>query len=362
MSPVEELPTAAWLTGLAALPGMGPARLAVLLDGRSADEGWAVVRSGVPQPGVPAETTERWRSLACGTDVAAVWAAHLAAGIQVLVPGEPGWPEPLVDDPEPPPLLFARGDLAALDRPRVAVIGTRRCSYAGREVARQLGRELAEAGVAVVSGLALGIDGAAHGGALAGGAPPVGVVATGLDVVYPRRHADLWRAVGQSGLLLSEYPLGVWVERWRFPARNRIIAGLADVVVVVESHAAGGSMHTVESAIERGRPVMAVPGSVRSPASVGTNALLVAGSPPVRDATDVLVALGLETGVWERSAPPGPDGDVGLVLDAVGWEPVTLEQVADRLGCPLGPVAVHLVDLERDGWIRQHAGWYERCR
>jgi DNA processing protein len=214
----------------------------------------------------------------------------------------------------------------------------------------------------VVSGLALGIDGAAHAGALAGPTPPAAVVATGLDVVYPRRHVELWRAVGERGVLLSEYPLGVWPERWRFPARNRIIAALADVVVVVESHERGGSMHTVESALERGRTVMAVPGSVRSPASAGTNALLAAGSPPARDATDVLVALGLDAEVWERASPAVPDGDAGRVVEAVGWEPSTLEQVADRLGAPLGPVAVHLLDLERDGWVHQEAGWYQRRR
>jgi DNA processing protein len=356
------LPEVAWLVALSALPGMGPARMDELLADRSADEGWAAVRAGVVPAGVPEATTERWRCLAAGTDVAALWSAHEAAGVRVLLPGEPGWPAPLDDDPEPPLLLSAKGDPTVLDRPRVAVIGTRRCSYAGREVARQLGRELAEAGVCVVSGLALGIDGAAHGGALGGSAPPVGVVATGLDVVYPRRHAELWRSVGEVGLLLSEYPLGVWPERWRFPARNRIIAALADVVVVVESHDRGGSMHTVESAMERDRPVMAVPGSVRSPASAGTNALLAAGCPPVRDATDVLVALGMEPGVWDRSSPPLPDGDAGTVFEAIGWEPCTLEQLADRLGVPLGPVAVHLVDLERDGWVHQHAGWYERCR
>jgi DNA processing protein len=341
---------------------MGPARLAELLTSRSPEEAWAAVAAGAPVPGVPEATTLRWRSLAAATDVAARWAAHEANGVRVLVPGDAAWPAPLLDDPEPPAILFARGDPAVLDRPRVAVIGTRRCSYAGREVARQLGHDLAEAGVCVVSGLALGIDGAAHAGALAGGTPPVAVVATGLDVVYPRRHAELWRAVGERGCVLSEYPLGVWPERWRFPARNRIIAGLADVVVVVESHERGGSMHTVESALDRGRLVMAVPGSVRSPASAGTNALLAAGSPPARDATDVLVALGLDGQVWQRAAEALPDGELGQVLDAVGWEPSTLEQVADRLGAPLGPVAVHLVELERDGWVQQRAGWYERQR
>jgi DNA processing protein len=283
----------------------------------------------------------------------------------MLQPGDACWPASLVDDPKPPAALYVDGDVSVLDAPRVAIIGTRRCSASGRDVARQLGRELAEAGVCVVSGLAYGIDGAAHGGALQGAAAPVAVVGTGLDVVYPPQHRDLWRAVAAKGAVLSEYAPGTPPERWRFPARNRIIAALADVVVVVESHAGGGSLHTVEAALERGRTVMAVPGSVRNAASAGTNALLAAGSPPARDAEDVLVALGLEPSVWARSAAKGappPEGDLGAVLDAVGWEASTLEQIADRLDAPLGPVAVHLLTLVGDGWISQNAGWYERVR
>lgn len=283
----------------------------------------------------------------------------------MLRPDDRWWPPQLVEDPSPPEMLYVTGDASVLDRPRVAIIGTRRCSAAGRQTARELGNELADAGVCVVSGLAYGIDAAAHTGALQGAAPPVAVVGTGLDVLYPAQNAELWRSVAAKGAVLSEYPLGTPPERWRFPARNRIIAALADVVVVVESHAAGGSLHTVEAALERGRAVMAVPGSVRSPASAGTNALLAAGSPPARDATDVLVALGLDAEVWRRgrpSIPELPDGDAGRVLEAIGFEPSTLEQIADRLDAPLGPVAVHLLALESEGWVTQQAGWYERVR
>jgi DNA processing protein len=352
--------SAEWLVALSSLPGMGPARLRLVLDGRSPEEAWRAVLEGAVD--VPESLRAGWSHAARRLDVDARWAAHELLGVRVLRAGDPGWPEVFDDDPEPPAVLFARGDPAVVDGPRVAIVGTRRCSHTGREVARELGRDLAEAGVRVVSGLALGIDGAAHQGALDAGAPPVGVVGTGLDVVYPRRHARLWDDVATAGALLSEAPLGSLPERWRFPARNRIIAALADVVVVVESHASGGSMHTVDAAIERGRLVMAVPGSVRSPSAAGANALLAAGSPPVRDATDVLVALGLDPLVQQRIAPPPPEGDAGRVLAAVGWDPATLEQVADRLDAPLGPVAARLTELEGGGWIRQTAGWYERVR
>ena len=362
---MSELPEVAYLVALVGLPAMGPARIGRLLTGRSPEEGWARVVAGAANDDNEV-LAQRWRSAAAEVDVAALWEAHAAAGVAVLVPGAPGWPDALVDDPEPPVLLIARGDPSVLDRPAVAIVGTRRCTHAGRTVARDLGADLARAGVCVVSGLAVGIDAAAHAGALAAGeAPPAAVVGTGLDVVYPRANQALWDAVAERGVVLSEYPLGTRPERWRFPARNRIVAGLSHAVVVVESREAGGSMHTVESALERDRTVLAVPGPVRSQASTGTNALLAAGCPPARDATDVLVALGLEAGRRRAAAQaevPPPQGSAGVVLEAVGWEPVTLEQVADRLGEPLGPVAVHLLGLERDGWVAQRAGWYERVR
>jgi DNA processing protein len=298
-------------------------------------------------------------------------AATRAAGVWTCGRGDEGYPARLADDPKPPAVLFGRGDLAALDGPQVAIVGSRRCTPYGRDVARQLGRELAAAGVGVVSGLALGIDGAAHEGALAaveggaGGAPPVGVVASGLDVVYPWRHRGLWEGVASAGVLLSEAPLGTPPERWRFPARNRIMAALADVVVVVESHLHGGSRHTVDAALARGRAVMAVPGSVRSPASAGTNALLAEGVAPARDTLDVLVALGLaghaplprrSTSTALRAGTdrrPRPTGLEAGVLDALGWEPATVDQLVDRTGASPGAVAVAVARLDAAGWLHR---------
>ncbi|HUF32796.1 MAG TPA: DNA-processing protein DprA [Acidimicrobiales bacterium] len=365
------VPAAAALAALAGLPGMGPRRLAVLLMAWDPPEAWRRVASGSVEASVlalggarvGADVLVRWRLEAACVDLDVLWRRHLDAGVGVSGPGDLGFPAALADDPEPPALLFHQGDPGVLDRPRVAVVGTRRCTHTGRQVARELGADLAAAGVCVVSGLALGIDGAAHVGALeAGGAPPVAVVATGLDIAYPRRHASLWAEVAAAGAVLSEYPLGTTVEPWRFPARNRIIAGLADVVVVVESPARGGSMHTVEAALARDRAVMAVPGSVRSPASVGTNGLLSSGATPARDAADVLVALGMASRAPVRDRPDPPGGDAGAVLDALGGDPATMEQLAGRLDVPLGPLAVHLAALESSGWVVRHGAWYERSQ
>jgi len=329
---------------LAGHAGVGPRRLTELLTEHGAERGWAEVG------GDPA------------ADPAAVLAAHRAAGIEILTSDDLRYPDRLKSDPELPAVLFAQGELAALGTTRVAIVGTRRCTGGGAGVARELGRDLTEAGVTVVSGLALGIDGAAHRGVLDAGGAPVGVVGCGLDVVYPSRHRDLWERVRVDGLLLGEAPLGVRPAAWRFPARNRIIAGLADVLVVVESHSAGGSMHTVREADDRSIQVMAVPGSVRNPAAAGTNRLLAEGCAPVRDATDVLVALGLSAAsrAVDRETRVRPDPTGWAVLASFDWEPATLEHLAVRTGLRLPDLALAVEGLLAAGWVECSGGWYER--
>lgn len=357
---------------LAGLPLMGPARVLALVRAWGPEEAWARVRGrrAMADPEV-AESCRPdvsgvaavWASAAKDVDPTAVGAAHVAADVAVRVLGEDGYPAALAGDHQPPAVVFFRGSFDALDLPRVAVIGTRRLTRYGHDVAHRLGRELAEAGAAVVSGLAKGIDGAAHEGVLSvAGAPPVGVIGSGLDVVYPAVHRGLWRRVADAGLLLSEAPLGARPEQWRFPARNRIIATLAQAVVVVESHAAGGSMHTVEAANDRGRDIFAVPGPIVSPASAGTNRLIREGCAPALDTADVLVALGLDAPAprHRRQRPTAPEGTAGAVLDALGWAPATLDQVLGRTGLRPGPAAVALAELEAEGWVTATGGWWER--
>ncbi|MGH9228072.1 MAG: DNA-processing protein DprA [Acidimicrobiales bacterium] len=374
--PSTELPVEAFAAALAGLPGMGPARLsAILRAGTGAlawehicgGRGWRdsdVVAALGPRPDA---LLARWRRAATEIEPVAVWQTIVGEGIGVAVIGSAAYPPVLAADIEPPGVVFHRGSPDVVAGPRVAVVGTRQCSATGAAIAWELGRNLAAAGVAVVSGLASGIDAAGHRGALAAtrdgaAAQPIGVVGSGLDVVYPRGQAELWRAVASQGFLLSEAPLGARPERWRFPARNRIIAALADLVVVVESHRTGGSLHTVDEADRRGIDVMAVPGSVRAPASSGTNALLAEGRAPVCSADDVLVALGLRPAGRrsrdETRAPPDP-GDVP-VLDAVGWQPASLDQIGTRTGHGLAVLAPALDRLCESGWVARRGGWYER--
>jgi DNA processing protein len=365
------LPPAAWAAALAGLPAMGPARLRAMLAAWAPEEAWGRVLAGraASRPAVaaacrpdPDGLAAAWQVAGRRTSVAGVWAAHVGAGVSVSLPGDVGFPVELLADPEPPAVLFSRGDPAVLHGRRVAVVGTRRCTRYGRDVAFELGRDLAASGVRVVSGLALGIDGAAHRGALtAQAAPPAAVVGSGLDVVYPPAHRSLWDQVAGAGLLLSEAPLGARPEPWRFPVRNRVLAALAEVVVVVESADKGGSRHTVEAAMARDRAVMAVPGSVRSPVSSYPNGLLADGCHPVRDALDVLVALGLSSAPpapAQRREPPGADD--APMLDALGWEPATFDDLCARTGRTPAQVSVALARLLAGGWAAERAGWWER--
>ena len=298
---------------LATIEQLGPSRLRWL---GSNDESILDVVDGVrsghlpldlgpPPVGVTGAGVKEWGAQLRALDIANLVARHQDAGVELLMASHPLWP--FHDDPEPPLMLMGFGRTSALaQRPRVAIVGTRTCTAHGQRVARMLGADLTAAGVSVISGLATGVDAAAHQGAfdaiggvaasvvVEAGALPIGVVASGLDVIYPRRNAAVWAQVKEQGLLLSEAPLGMRPRRWRFPARNRIVAALADVVVVVESHVKGGSMHTVEAAMVRGKTVMAVPGSILNEAAAGTNRLLRDGCAPVTEAQDVLDVLAAE--------------------------------------------------------------------
>ena len=393
----DGLPAAAYAAALASLAGMGPARLHRLLSHFGPQEAWSRVRCGLEvrtPPGRRARGPQRsWLSLSGGVDVAGILQRCRSGGIEVSWPGDSRWPAAFGADPEPPGIVFWRGDLAAVRPLAVAIVGTRQATPEGRSVAFEMARDLARAGVSVVSGLALGIDGAAHAGALeavdqvvaerraaerrgrdgAGSGPApaatVGVAASGVDVVYPHRHADLWRRVVASGVVLSETPPGEPPTAWRFPARNRIIVALVRTVIVVESHAAGGSMVTVDAALARGIDVAAVPGPVRSPSSAGTNQLLRDGATPVRHAGDVLDGLGMVKG-WPPTPvspatqaclfPPVLDAPRQAVLDAVGWHPTASGPIMERTGLDLGPVGRILDELETRGLVVCRGGQWSR--
>ena len=364
------LPPEAYVASLAGFRNMSLHRLGALLRHHSAEDAWQVVLGELPTSGlvakvlVQADVRTMWRRCARERPPAEIWARCLELGLTVLPYGHERYPAGLLNDPFPPPVLFVKGALGLLAGRRVGIVGTRNATAAGREAARSLGLGLGAAGVHVISGLARGIDGYAHRGVLAaeGEGRPIGIVASGLDVIYPREHRDLWEAAGNCGVLLSEAPPGVPPEPHRFPLRNRIVAALSEVLVVVESRERGGSLITAAQAIERDVTVMAVPGPIGKRASSGTNSLLCDGAAPVTGVDDVLTALSLQhsrsavTAADRRARPRGDDIAVYRVLFN---EPRTIDGVALVLGLSLVQAAMSLARLECAGWIAEADGWFE---
>jgi DNA processing protein len=360
------------VAALAKLPGVGTARLRAILDHHTPLDALERLAHGRPLDGavvraIRSHQMAEMRRAAASSSPADEHHRLVDAGVSVTWRSRPDYPYPLRCDPDAPAALFTVGRSEALDQRRVGIVGTRNATVAGLATARELGQELAEAGVTVISGLALGIDGAAHDGVRRAGGPglPVAVVGSGPDVVYPRRHRDLWRWIVAEGLLMSEWPPGTPPDAWRFPERNRIIAGLCEVLVVVESRERGGSLITARMALERDVEVMAVPGSPRVRASNGTNKLLIDGAAPATCVDDVLVALGLDTRRQGRrlfDPRPMPVGDQALVLRACELEPSTLDTIATATGLALTAAALAAARLERSGWLVEAGGWFEPTR
>ena len=255
-------------------------------------------------------------------------------------------PELLQQIHDPPRSLFLRGgpDPEILARPAVAIVGARACSPYGAQVARMLGRELAAAGLVVVSGLARGIDGEAHRGALDAGGVTVAVLGCGIDRDYPAAHSELARRICGRGLIVSEYEPGVEPAPWRFPARNRIIAGLTAVTVIVEARERSGALITADFALEDGREVFAVPGEITGTLSTGTNRLLRQGATPLTTADDVLELFGLAASQRPRAPTVGPSATA--VLERLADGAASADELSRTTGLDPGPLAAALAELE----------------
>ncbi|HEY3831935.1 MAG TPA: DNA-processing protein DprA [Acidimicrobiia bacterium] len=310
---------------------------------------------------------EEWRGAAALLHIDRVERTMTRRRTRVLLPHDADWPLP-ADCPEPPAILFAEGDaFEALLRPGVSIVGTRTATPNGEADAHDLAAQVVRAGYTVVSGLAIGIDAAAHRGALDGGGCTVGVVATGLDVVYPRRHVDLFAQVRAHGVVLGEYPFGTPPERWRFPSRNRLIAALGEACVVVEAKAQGGALSTAGHAMQIGRALLAMPGSRRNAAAAGTNELIRDGAQPLLEPRDLFVALGLRAagasdssddaeGRFARPAAVAMSLDAATVVQACHGEATTIDQLLSRTGLSTAVVSAALRELERVGAVSRRSG------
>jgi DNA processing protein len=283
-----------------------------------------------------------------------------AVARHVIVIGDPLYPELLLQAPDPPLLLYVAGDAALLSRPGIGMVGSRNPTPQGKENARQFAIELAQAGWSVVSGLALGIDGAAHEGALDANGHTVAVVGTGLDRVYPRRHLELARRIVATGAIVSEFPIGTPPLAGNFPQRNRIIAGLTSGTLVIEAALQSGSLITARLASESGREVFAVPGSIRSVQSRGCHALIKQGAKLVENTADVLDELpALTSGLLP--APHHTDASedepqLDPVLDAMGYDPVSLDALVARTGWSAPQLNARLLEFELLGQVARLPG------
>jgi DNA processing protein len=303
--------------------------------------------------------SERFTAFLAGFDERAERARLRALGIRYVGRSEASFPPLLRAVHDPPPGLYLRGSgaLELLTRPAVAIVGARACSGYGRAVARSLARDAAAAGLVVVSGLARGIDGEAHRGALEAGGITVAVLGCGIDRDYPASHAELARRVAAEGLIVAEYAPGVEPAPWRFPARNRIVAGLCAATVVVEARERSGALITADFALEEGREVLAVPGEITSSLSAGSNALLRLGATPLLGVDDLLSAYGLE-----RVRPAAPraalEGPGAAVLAALLEQPAAADELVRRTGLAPAPLAAALTQLELAGLAAADAGVY----
>lgn len=406
------------LAALAALDRVGPARLRWLVGQGRPQEVWDRLVSGqlqLPephhhlqegarpsQPRLEPGLLELWRRTAAASpDLPAEMDSRLGfLGVEVLGIGElPGF---LAEDPEPPAALFCTGGLQRDLGRTVAIVGTRRASSQGLQVAHRLGRDLSESGVSVVSGLAIGIDAAAHAGALEGSSAPLAVIGAGHDRPCPQRNRALARRIETEGIMVSEVPPGTASAPWRYPVRNRLIAAFAQVVVVVESAVTGGSMSTVAEALLRDRPVMAVPGPLGRSSSEGCHELLRDGAEICTSAGDVLAML--DMGTDARSSRPaaseftrsrrrtGSDPDrfdpgvrrrrgarepasgsvsgsiaeavpsTGLgarILEELAGAPLTLDLITMRCGASFLEVSEAVAELEASGAVGVRGGWLE---
>jgi DNA processing protein len=291
-------------------------------------------------------------ALAREADVAVYRAGLAERGIACVTISEPGYPARLRELHDPPLAIFTGGPRRdALDWPAPAagIVGSRRPSEATRRLAGRLGSAVAESGGLVVSGLALGIDAAAHAGALDAVGVTVAVLGCGVDIAYPRTNRRIYGQIREAGLLLSEYPPGTRPAPWRFPARNRLIAALSDAVVVVEARASSGALITADHALDLGRDVLAVPGSPGISGAAGGNGLLKSGAGLIEGPEDLCAWLCLDAPA--PRAATAPDGEPGRVLRALADQPAAPDELAARLGMPAAAVASALTRLELDGRV-----------
>lgn len=350
-----------WLR-LGLLPGLGDASIRRLLHAFGSPEqvlgaGFAALSRIVP-PNLAKSICDGGANEQL--PVAGAWLDDLSNRIVTLA--DPQYPKLLLQIPDPPSLLYVKGRSELLDRPAIAIVGSRNATPQGLAIAESFARTLSDAGLTIVSGLAIGIDAAAHRGGLCGTASTIAVVGTGLDVVYPARNRALAHEIAAHGVLISEFALGTPALAANFPRRNRLLSGIARGCLVVEAAQRSGSLITARSANEQGREVFAVPGSIHSPLSKGCHLLIKQGAKLVECAQDVLEELGLPLPDEEPRVSQA-EPETHFLLEHLGFDPCDIDTLSARSGLPGSEVTALLTQLELDGRVAAlPGGRYQRLR
>lgn len=361
----------AWLA-LSRVPGLGRAEcihLARRFGGAArvaGATGSELARAGLTE----AQVAALHRPDPAALDADAAWLEGEGHGL--LTAGDEDYPALLLRIPDPPPVLYIHGDSGALWAPQLAVVGSRNPTPGGRDNAREFCRYLARSGITITSGLAAGVDGEAHAAALAGGGTTVAVAGTGLDRVYPARHRELAHRIVANGAIVSELPPGAGARREHFPSRNRIISGLSLGVLVVEAGIKSGSLITARHAVDQGREVFAIPGSIHNPLARGCHRLIRQGAKLVETAADIveeLAPMARELGAHidrllqpaapaaaDDAAGPAVDPDEKKVLDALGYDPTSIDRVVERTGLTPESVSSMLLIMEMRGLVAASGG------
>lgn len=347
-----------WI-GFNIVKGIGPAKLRALLEAfGDIESAWHASPDALRAAGLDRRAVETLPAARAALNLDAELAKLQRAGVATLTWADDDYPRRLREIPNSPPVLYLRGRLTEADEFAVAVVGTRRPSAYGQQATSELVSALAASGVTVVSGLARGIDAAAHRAALEAGGRTLAVLGSGLDRVYPTEHARLAEAVAGNGAVISDYPLGTPPESGNFPPRNRIISGLAMGVLVVEAGETSGALITADVAGEQGRPVFAVPGSILSRSSRGANRLIQQGATIVTRPEDILEELNLTMAVQHtqaRAALPTDETERTL-LDYLSVEPTHIDELRALANLPIAHVSSALALMELKGMVRQVGG------
>ena len=368
MQPDQAEELTAWLR-LAATPGIGPVTARSLLAAFGLPPNIFAASHSALLKIVPERVAQ---ALAKPPDAASEaqmvqtleWAAQ--PGNRLLTLADPDYPPSLLQIADPPMLLYAKGQTALLTAPSIALVGSRNATVQGASNAENFAKALSQAGLTIVSGLALGIDAAAHRGGLRGRGATIAVIGTGADLVYPARNRALAHEIAAAGCIISEYPLGTPAIAANFPRRNRLISGLAQGVLVIEAAAQSGSLITARAAAEQGKDVFAIPGSIHSPLAKGCHLLIKQGAKLVESAQDVLEELRLPLPT-SPDAAPAPDTEASTnsppnpLLQALGFDPVDADNLCLRSGLDAATLAAQLLTLELDGLVeRLPDGKYRR--